>query len=207
MSGRGYGVSGEVEGAGDLAAPLSDTLTVEMITRLRAENFKSWRDTGDLRLAPLTGLFGTNSSGKSSILQSLLLLKQTIQSTDPRRVLYFGDDRSLVDLGTFGDVIFNHGANLALRFSLCWDETVGPTFIQGGQREGWTSCFDAAVVEINDRLRLSGLSYTSGGQKARIQDGPDGYVFARDGESEVVVGQPLGLHLFPQEVFIPGGIE
>ncbi len=27
-----------------------------MITRLRAENFKSWKDTGDLRLGRLTGL-------------------------------------------------------------------------------------------------------------------------------------------------------
>ena len=27
-----------------------------MITRLRAQNFKSWKDTGDLRIAPLTGL-------------------------------------------------------------------------------------------------------------------------------------------------------
>jgi len=47
-----------------------------MITRLRAENFKSWKDTGDLRLGRLTGLFGTNSSGKTSILQVLPLLKQ-----------------------------------------------------------------------------------------------------------------------------------
>jgi AAA15 family ATPase/GTPase len=42
-----------------------------MITRLRAGNFKSWKDTGDLRLGRLTGLFGTNSSGKTSILQVL----------------------------------------------------------------------------------------------------------------------------------------
>ena len=43
-----------------------------MITELRARNFKSWEDTGKLQLAPLTGLFGANSSGKTSILQVLL---------------------------------------------------------------------------------------------------------------------------------------
>jgi len=53
-----------------------------MITRLQAKNFKSWKDTGELTLAPLTGLFGTNSSGKTSILQMLLLLKQTAESPD-----------------------------------------------------------------------------------------------------------------------------
>ncbi len=50
-----------------------------MLTELKLRNFKVWKETGDMRLAPITGLFGTNSSGKSSILQSLLLLKQTIE--------------------------------------------------------------------------------------------------------------------------------
>ena len=49
-----------------------------MITELRTQNFKSWKDTGALRFAPLTGFFGANSSGKTSILQALLLLKQTV---------------------------------------------------------------------------------------------------------------------------------
>ena len=43
-----------------------------MITELRARNFKSWQDTSKLQFAPLTGLFGANSSGKTSILQVLL---------------------------------------------------------------------------------------------------------------------------------------
>ena len=38
-----------------------------MITELSAQNFKSWQDTGELQFAPLTGFFGANSSGKSSI--------------------------------------------------------------------------------------------------------------------------------------------
>ena len=48
-----------------------------MITELSAQNFKSWQDTGKLQFAPLTGFFGANNSGKTSILQLLLLLKQT----------------------------------------------------------------------------------------------------------------------------------
>ena len=38
-----------------------------MITALQIKNFKGWRDTKPLRLAPITVFFGTNSSGKSSI--------------------------------------------------------------------------------------------------------------------------------------------
>ena len=37
-----------------------------MITELSAQNFKSWKDTGKLQIAPLTGFFGANSSGKTS---------------------------------------------------------------------------------------------------------------------------------------------
>ena len=48
-----------------------------MIQHLQLKNFKAWRDSGLVRLAPVTMLLGSNSSGKSSLLQSLLLLKQT----------------------------------------------------------------------------------------------------------------------------------
>ena len=49
-----------------------------MIKTLRLENFKAFQDTGTLDLKPMTVLAGPNSGGKSSILQSLLLLKQTL---------------------------------------------------------------------------------------------------------------------------------
>jgi hypothetical protein len=91
-----------------------------MITQLRAKNFKSWRDTGELRLAPLTGLFGTNSSGKTSLMQILLMLKQTAESPDRRRVLHTGDERSLVDLGTFFDLIHGHNSETPLELSFSW---------------------------------------------------------------------------------------
>jgi predicted ATPase len=90
-----------------------------MITELQIENFKSWRNAG-LRFAPLTCLFGSNSSGKTSILQLLLMLKQTVESPDRKQVLNLGDDRSLVSLGTFRDVVFGHGPATALTWHLEW---------------------------------------------------------------------------------------
>ena len=77
-----------------------------MITHIRMKNFKSWQDSGKVELAPLTGFFGTNSSGKSSLLQ-MLLLKQTAEHSDPEEVIFFGDENSLVNLGSFHEVI--HG--------------------------------------------------------------------------------------------------
>ena len=76
-----------------------------MITHIRMKNFKSWADSGEVQLAPLTGFFGTNSSGKSSLLQMLLLLKQTVDSNE---ILFFGDEDSHVNLGDFREVIHGH---------------------------------------------------------------------------------------------------
>ena len=52
-----------------------------MLTRLKLDNFKAWR-RADLKFGRVTGFFGTNSAGKSSLLQLLLLLKQTRNATD-----------------------------------------------------------------------------------------------------------------------------
>ena len=77
-----------------------------MLTSLRIKNFKAWRDTGHVRLAPLTVIFGSNSAGKSSLGHLLLALKQTALSADRRRALHLGDDKSLIDLGTFRECVY-----------------------------------------------------------------------------------------------------
>lgn len=79
-----------------------------MITHIRMKNFKSWKDSGEVKLAPLTGFFGTNSSGKSSLLQMLLLLKQNVGHLKSREIIFFGDANSLVNVGNFHEVIHGH---------------------------------------------------------------------------------------------------
>src|ERR1700735_5564262 len=54
------------------------------ITRIAVEGFKSIVNRQEIEIAPLTILAGANSSGKSSIMQPLLMLKQTLEATyDP----------------------------------------------------------------------------------------------------------------------------
>ena len=91
-----------------------------MLTRLRFTNFKTWQDSGCLRLAPLTVLFGNNSAGKTSIPQLLLLLKQTAESSDRQRALQFGDSRTLVDLGTYEDAVHNHDTSEPMEIEFDW---------------------------------------------------------------------------------------
>jgi len=42
-----------------------------MLTQTRIQTYRSWEDSGEMPLAPLTGLFGKNGTGKSAILQWL----------------------------------------------------------------------------------------------------------------------------------------
>lgn len=91
-----------------------------MLTGLRLTNFKSWDDTGQVRLAPLTIFFGRNSSGKSSLIQSLLLMKQTAESLDPRQVLQLGGPESYVDLGTYLDLVKDHDGHRDIGLTFNW---------------------------------------------------------------------------------------
>lgn len=92
-----------------------------MFTRLHLIRFKAWQDTGELALRPVTLLLGTNSSGKSSLVQSLLLLKQTVQSPDRTIHLDLGGDEAsdLFDFGGFDDVLHRQDG-APRRFSLAF---------------------------------------------------------------------------------------
>lgn len=91
-----------------------------MLTRLQLERFKSWYDTEDIALAPITGLFGANSGGKTSLIQSLLLLKQTADSRDRTSIFHFGDERTYTDLEDFQSVIHGHYATSVMKLALDW---------------------------------------------------------------------------------------
>jgi len=91
-----------------------------MLNHLHIKNFKAWKDTGPIRLAPLTVIFGANSAGKSSLGHLLLALQQTARSTDRKRALHLGDTSSLIDLGTFTDCLHGHDLKQALSFELGW---------------------------------------------------------------------------------------
>ena len=91
-----------------------------MLNSLQVKNFKAWQDSGPMRLAPLTVIFGTNSSGKSSLGHLLLALKQTVQMADRKRALHLGDENALIDLGTFSDCLYRHDNHRTLEFILGW---------------------------------------------------------------------------------------
>ncbi|HLG65145.1 MAG TPA: DUF3696 domain-containing protein [Ktedonosporobacter sp.] len=67
------------------------------------QNFKPILDSGELKLAPVTVLAGRNSSGKSSLLQSILMIDQTLSSRILDRALL--PTGLIIQLGTFEDIL------------------------------------------------------------------------------------------------------
>jgi len=91
-----------------------------MINNLNVKNFKAW-DKLDISFGKITGIFGTNSSGKSSLLQMLLLLKQTKNTADRNIVLDFGNEDKLINLGSYRDIVHQHDIEKNLSWTLDWE--------------------------------------------------------------------------------------
>src|SRR4051812_18373001 len=65
--------------------------TATAIAEIQVGGFKSISDEQRIEVRPLTILAGANSSGKSSIMQPVLLLKQTLEvAYDPGPLLLHG---------------------------------------------------------------------------------------------------------------------
>lgn len=109
-----------------------------MLTELRVRNFKSWNDdrwSESIPLAPVTLFLGTNSSGKTSLLQTLLLLKQTFGSADRQLALNLGGQKhDLIDFGRYEDVVYRHEGrrSLGVGFSTNTGERYECTYILAG---------------------------------------------------------------------------
>lgn len=91
-----------------------------MLKQLRIQNFKGWKDTDTIRMAPITLLFGANSSGKSSIGQFLMMLKQTVESPDRKAVFYPGGKNSAVQLGSYQEMVFHLDPENNIAFEYLW---------------------------------------------------------------------------------------
>ena len=169
-----------------------------MITELSVQNFKSWKNTGQLQIAPLTGFFGANSSGKTSIFQTLLMLKQTAERPpDWNGAIDFGDEGSAVNLSSFNEVIHRHKSGLSLDLSVSW-QLPEKLIIGGGSTLGQVL---PRTPRSSNRLEIGALSYSTtiiaAGNDSVAVDGfgymSDGYDFfgiVRDSDSQYKIVCP-----------------
>lgn len=74
-----------------------------MYTQLVLERFKCFAEEQKIPLSQITLLYGLNGRGKSSVLQSLLLLFQSMKNNNSVESLYLIGD--LINLGKYSDVL------------------------------------------------------------------------------------------------------
>ena len=185
-----------------------------MLKRLTLSNFKVWNQL-NLPLGRVTGLFGGNSTGKSSILQFLLMLKQTKNASDRSVVLHFGDrgGGDFVELGSFRDIVHGNDCSRAIAWTLEWThDKVTIKNPQGSRRDTLydfdsllTSC---AVHMYGDTLRPCELKYAFESGRFSVMadrnspkyalDGGD-YTFLRNPGRPWESPGPVKTHLFPDQ--------
>ena len=189
-----------------------------MLNRVKLENFKAWREA-DVRLGRITGFFGPNSAGKSSLLQFLLLLRQTKNATDRGLVLDFGGPTDLVNLGTFEDVVHGHDLHRRIRWALEWKPTAGHRQAASADRFGpdgrlrmrcevgvrrirlpqpipWTSELGYGCGDVDYVLRPKEGSET---KFELVSEGGD-FAFQRNVGRAWPLPRPIKTHLFPSEI-------
>lgn len=115
-----------------------------MLRHLRFTNFKSWAAV-DMECGRITGVFGTNSSGKTSLIQFLLMMKQTKDATD--RAISLELNGALVQLGTIRDAIHCHDEGRTIDFELGFELDEGVHLADPSNKKN-------ATITQSDRLSL-----------------------------------------------------
>lgn len=116
-----------------------------MLSELRLHNFKCFEEES-FPLRALTMLTGLNSAGKSTVLQAMLLLRQSHED----RILESTGltlDGPLVQLGTARDVLFESAKEESITFALRWDDGTRATFVFGYDQEADVLTFQRSEAE------------------------------------------------------------
>ena len=119
-----------------------------MITRLKLTNFKSHRNT-ELNTKPLTLITGVNNCGKSSILQALLLLRQSYKKGRLDKGLDLNEP--LVSVGVGNDALYRMGdPELAFEFDCIGNDS---------EIENYRFAFDAVNGVLKDAFEAGDGKY------------------------------------------------
>lgn len=123
----------------------------------RIRNLRSFQDTGPIELCPLTLLVGKNSSGKSTLLRVLPLLRQSIEIETAGPLLWFG---RYVDFGSFVEAVRSGADPQEVVLEL--------SFLVKRNRRLWTPAPTHGPVDLKVSLTLSGDTTTTMAKKMEL---------------------------------------
>ncbi len=127
------------------------------ISEIRLLNYRNWGEehwSNGIALKPLTLVLGRNSAGKTSILQPLRMLKQTVEATDAGVHLHLGAGLADgVNLGAFGDVVNQHDTRKEIGVGIDLQNGIS---------------VDVRFREVSSRPVIESLAYRFRGEKIEV---------------------------------------
>ncbi len=162
------------------SAEATETTGCKLIA-LDVGNFKAFADTQHLPIKPLTLIFGANSSGKSSLIHSLLLANHALvtDNVDVHKPRLGGDS---VDLGGFLEFVHQHNVEQGCTFGFTLNHRPSRTATWLGELSQTTLCIEIGKAiytksgkEYLEPVGVSSLMVTADGREflraARSRDG------------------------------------
>lgn len=162
-----------------------------MITKLKISDFKAHRKT-ELSFAPLTLLTGINSSGKSTILQALLLLRQSFKKNRLEKGLDL--NAPLCDIGKVKDALYRASKSEIISFTIKTDETFTFSFNAKDKYEDTFIPADKPII-LSDKWRefplfTNDFQYLSSSRWANLNQYPiDTYAVETERQLSLEYGQ------------------
>ena len=158
-----------------------------MLDKVTLKNFRSAEEAVDLRLAPITVLYGPSASGKSTLLYSLLVLKNFIQNPNRPADNFF--DLGFMNLGGFDACVLNHESERNI--------TIGTTFDVKSQEASYSFSFSKNAANINFKLGDLQMHAQISLPYAINQSFPFGY--ADSGEDYTINWNGIGCSVLPKK--------
>jgi hypothetical protein len=138
------------------------------------KNLRRLEVVSPIEIKPITILVGRNSSGKSSFLRALPLLRQSIMTRTSSPILWYGD---LVDFGSFEGAISNNDSNRMMSFAFEIDEIsfgkrgyyVGPGNVMSRRSGAFKGVkFEVFISNSKESSTISSISITADGGLAQF---------------------------------------
>ncbi|TNI70451.1 AAA family ATPase [Aeromonas media] len=131
-----------------------------LITHFEIENFKAFSFNQKLKFSPITLIYGPNSSGKSSIIQALMMLKQTIQQRAGNGALVTsGED---ISLSNFDAIIHGQNIDKEMKFSFEYKATYSASDFR--QKNSYNLIF------ANNDTRKTSLSFNVSKKQPKLNE-------------------------------------
>ncbi len=131
----------------------------------RLINVKSFDDTDEIELKPVTVFVGPNSSGKSSLLRFPIVMGQTFLEETISPVIF---DGKYIDYGNFEDVVRNHHSDSSINFYLKYSlkdlmkyplQPMRPNFHKKIFEKYYSASLDVKIKKKIDKIFVSNYKF------------------------------------------------